>query len=99
MDALLHIGLGNAVAATALALVAAALGRIARRPALAHALWLLVLLKLLTPPLVWLPLPGRPAPEPGPPPELPAPGLGVAPPGGALPSPAPPPEEGAAPGG
>src|SRR5437868_5333583 len=60
MPPLLEAGLANAAAATVLALVAAAVGRVARRPALAHALWLLVLLKLLTPPLVavqvgWLP--------------------------------------------
>jgi bla regulator protein BlaR1 len=35
-----------------LALLAAAAARLCRRPALAHTLWLLVLLKLLTPPLV-----------------------------------------------
>jgi beta-lactamase regulating signal transducer with metallopeptidase domain len=43
--------------ATVLAVLAAALCRICRRPALAHGLWLLVLLKLLTPPLVNVPLP------------------------------------------
>jgi beta-lactamase regulating signal transducer with metallopeptidase domain len=50
---LLHVGLGNAAAATALALAAGALCLLlrGRRPAIAHALWLLVLLKLLTPPL------------------------------------------------
>ena len=56
MDTLLHVGLSNAVLATALALPAAAASRL-RRPALAHGLWLLVLLKLLTPPLWRVPVP------------------------------------------
>src|SRR5579885_1756192 len=38
--------------ATALALCAAVIGRFWKRPALTHSLWLLVLLKLVTPPLV-----------------------------------------------
>jgi len=55
---LFHVGLGNAAAATALALAAAVVCFTlrGRRPAIAHALWLLVLLKLLTPPLWTLPL-------------------------------------------
>jgi beta-lactamase regulating signal transducer with metallopeptidase domain len=57
MDTLLHVGLGNAVLAGVLAIVVGLLLRILRRPALAHALWLLVLLKLVTPPLVSLPCP------------------------------------------
>src|SRR5713226_4948593 len=56
MDMLLHVGLANAVLATGLALVAWAAGRLARRPFLAHALWLLVLLKLITPPLMTVPI-------------------------------------------
>jgi bla regulator protein blaR1 len=48
----LGITLSNAVVATVLALVAAVIGRLCRRPALRHGLWLLVLLKLVTPPLV-----------------------------------------------
>src|SRR3954469_14754442 len=44
--------LANAVCALALAVPAWLVGRYARRPALAHALWLLVLLKLVTPPLL-----------------------------------------------
>src|SRR5262245_16966654 len=52
MATLVEIGLWNAAAAAVLALVAAAVARLWRRPALAHTLWLLVLLKLLTPPLV-----------------------------------------------
>ena len=67
MASLLHVGLGNAAAATALALAAALACRAlrGRRPAAAHALWLLVLLKLLTPPLwtVRVPVPvAGPAP-------------------------------------
>jgi bla regulator protein blaR1 len=56
MNALVQIGLTNAVAATAWAVLAAAVYRLSRRPALAHALWLLVLIKLLTPPLVVIPI-------------------------------------------
>jgi beta-lactamase regulating signal transducer with metallopeptidase domain len=55
---LLHAGLVNAVLATLLALIVAVLARLFRgRPALVHGLWLLVLLKLLTPPLISLTLP------------------------------------------
>jgi beta-lactamase regulating signal transducer with metallopeptidase domain len=56
MDRLLEIGLINAAAATVLALGAALAGRFVRRPALTHSLWVLVLLKLLAPPLVPLPV-------------------------------------------
>jgi beta-lactamase regulating signal transducer with metallopeptidase domain len=52
MDTLIAIGLWNAAASAVLALLAAAVSRLGRRPALAHTLWLLVLLKLVTPPLV-----------------------------------------------
>ncbi len=62
MDTLLQIGLSNAVAATLLALVVGCVGLVWRRPALLHSLWLLVLLKLLTPPLVWVPVPWPAAP-------------------------------------
>jgi beta-lactamase regulating signal transducer with metallopeptidase domain len=62
MPALLEIGLWNAGMAAVLALVAAAVSRLFRRPALTHTLWLLVLLKLVTPPLIPLSLP-LPAPE------------------------------------
>src|SRR5207247_1390399 len=48
-----------------LALVALAVGRYSRRPALVHCLWVLVLIKLITPPLVSLPVPLLgPAPTP-----------------------------------
>jgi beta-lactamase regulating signal transducer with metallopeptidase domain len=57
MEALVHIGLTNAALAVFLALLAAGAGRICRRPALIHALWLLVLLKLLTPPILSIDIP------------------------------------------
>lgn len=57
MDSLLTIGLSNALAAAVLAVPAVLVSRTGRRPALAHALWLLVLLKLVTPPLWWVPVP------------------------------------------
>src|SRR5438067_2512125 len=65
MGPLLQVGLSNCVMALALAAVAASAGRWCRRPAVAHGLWLLVLLKLVTPPLV-------PVPVPWPEPEEPA---------------------------
>jgi beta-lactamase regulating signal transducer with metallopeptidase domain len=65
VDTLLHVGLSNAVAASALAALAGIVGYFCRRPALRHALWLLVLLKLVTPPLVDVPVwrPAEPAPR------------------------------------
>jgi beta-lactamase regulating signal transducer with metallopeptidase domain len=56
VETLLHIGLSNALLATALALPAALVSRFCQRPALAHGLWLLVLLKLFTPPLFSVPV-------------------------------------------
>jgi beta-lactamase regulating signal transducer with metallopeptidase domain len=78
MPTLVQVGLANAAAAALLALVALAAGRWCRRPALVHSLWLLVLVKLVTPPLfplelAWLPAPvattpaeqgSQPSPEP-----------------------------------
>src|SRR5437764_1340900 len=56
VDALLHAGLSNAAWAVALALAAAVGARLwPRQPAVAHVLWLLVLLKLVTPSLVHVP--------------------------------------------
>ena len=43
MGSLLEVGLGNVLMAAAMAVGAAVLGRVARRPALAHGLWLIVL--------------------------------------------------------
>jgi beta-lactamase regulating signal transducer with metallopeptidase domain len=51
VDELFRTGVSNAVAATVLAVLAAIVGRVIRRPALTHAVWLLVLVKLVTPPL------------------------------------------------
>lgn len=57
METFLRAGLGNALLATVLALVAAGAGLVLRqRPAVRHGLWLLVLLKLVTPPLWVVPL-------------------------------------------
>ena len=59
-DSLLELALSNAVAAAMLALVALATQRFARQPILTHALWLLVLLRLVSPPVLtspWAPLP------------------------------------------
>jgi bla regulator protein BlaR1 len=56
METLLEIGLVNALMATGLALVVAVVGRCCRRPAVMHLLWILVLLKLMTPPALWVPL-------------------------------------------
>src|SRR5262249_25616678 len=67
MDALVLTGLANAVSAAALALLALAAGRFGRRPALAHCLWLLVLVQLVTPPLFELPVAHLPAPPRRPP--------------------------------
>jgi beta-lactamase regulating signal transducer with metallopeptidase domain len=64
MPSLLEIGLANAVCAGLLALVAMAAGRVCRRPAILHGLWLLVLVKLVTPPLFAFPLRVLPAEEP-----------------------------------
>lgn len=63
MDDVLNIGLSNAVVAVLLAVIAIVVGMICRRPALVHGLWLLVLLKLVTPPLVRVPIAWSGAPE------------------------------------
>jgi beta-lactamase regulating signal transducer with metallopeptidase domain len=64
METLLCIGLSNALAAAVLTLLAAGLGWLCRRPALTHSLWLLVLLKLITPPLLPIPLLPTDTPQP-----------------------------------
>ena len=56
MTWLVMMGLTNAALAVPLAAVALAVSRWSRRPALSHVLWVLVLLKLLTPPLVEIPV-------------------------------------------
>src|SRR4051794_31950239 len=53
--------LGNLAVAAGLAGIAFLVGRRRHRPAVAHALWLLVLLKLLTPPIFAIPIPCLPA--------------------------------------
>lgn len=55
MTVLLNIALINALAVVPLALLAYLVGRTAKRPALTHALWVLVLVKFVTPPLFNLP--------------------------------------------
>lgn len=60
MSTIVQMGLENACVATVLACVAAAVGTSFRgRPAVAHCLWLLVLVKLVTPPIwdVAVPIP------------------------------------------
>ena len=54
--AILEAVLGNLAAAAALAGIAFTIGRWANRPALAHTLWILVLLKLLIPAPVTIPV-------------------------------------------
>ena len=56
MAHLLQIGLSNAIVSGVLALLAVGASRLCRRPALAHALWVLVLLKLITPPVHIIPI-------------------------------------------
>ncbi len=77
MSTLWEIALNNTCIATALAVIALLVSRFAHRPALAHGLWVLVLLKLLTPPMIELSLVEAPpwliAPDPGTPGEEPAP--------------------------
>lgn len=67
MRTLLEYALANAAAATALALVALVVGRVVRRPAARHALWVLVLVRLVLPPVWTVPLPtlGADAPPAG----------------------------------
>ncbi len=54
METVLQVGLSNAGAAAGLGLGVLLLAWVCRRPALLHGLWLLVLVKLITPPLVSL---------------------------------------------
>src|SRR5271165_611095 len=52
MEIFIHAVLWNALVASGLALVPLVVGRYSRSPALVHSLWLVVLLKLVTPPVV-----------------------------------------------
>ena len=56
MSWLLAIGLKNAILALPLAALALAASRWLKRPALAHLLWAVVLIKLVTPPLIDVPV-------------------------------------------
>ncbi|MBN9117558.1 MAG: hypothetical protein J0I06_00015, partial [Planctomycetes bacterium] len=56
-----HAMLSNAAVAALLALAALAVGRFCRSPRVRHAVWLVVLLKLVTPPLFDVPLAVLPA--------------------------------------
>lgn len=53
---IMHGMLGNAAVATVFAFLALAIGRACRSPAWRHFLWVLVLLKLITPPLFHVPM-------------------------------------------
>src|SRR5262249_471563 len=66
MQTLLSVALSNTVVALFLAVPAVLAGRVWKRPALAHGLWLLLLLKLPTPPLIALPVPWSAPPPPTP---------------------------------
>ena len=69
MDRLLTIGISNAIAATVLAAAAWAVCAVVRKPAVARAVWLLVLLKLLTPPVYTVRIPWPAAKQVTPPPR------------------------------
>src|SRR5262245_65871707 len=56
MSTFLEVIVRNAAMATVLALVVAIVARFARRPAVAHALWTLVLLRLVMPPIWNVPI-------------------------------------------
>ncbi len=56
MGALIQFGLANAAAAAVLAIGVALITRVWRNPHLAHALWLIVLLRLVAPPMFQIPL-------------------------------------------
>ena len=56
MEPLLQMGLSNACLAFVLAIVAMLVGAKANRPHLAHTLWLLVLVRLVAPPIVTVPI-------------------------------------------
>ena len=56
METLFGAGLSNAACAAGLAVLAWLISQVFRRPALSHALWVLVLLKLVTPPIWNVPI-------------------------------------------
>ncbi len=53
------VAISNALVATAFALVVFLVTRCIRKPILCHALWVLVLLKLVTPPIISVPVPDQ----------------------------------------
>lgn len=57
MESLFTLAISNTVAAGILAAVAVVSSRLKRSPQLTHALWLLVLIKLVTPPIAVVPVP------------------------------------------
>ena len=57
MESLVHAMLSNALAVTVLAGAVTVVGWKSRRPALIHGLWLVVMIKLVTPPVVPVSLP------------------------------------------
>jgi bla regulator protein BlaR1 len=64
LPVILRIAASNALSAVVLAAVVATVSLLTARPALARALWVLVLLKLLLPPLWSIPIDGLFAPQP-----------------------------------
>lgn len=56
MTPLVEIGLSNALMAALLALIVVVVARVVRRPAVTHALWVLVLLKLVAAPMLGVPV-------------------------------------------
>lgn len=66
MRTLVEYGLSNAAAATALAVVALLVGLVVRRPAVRNALWVLVFVRLLVPPVFTVPVTLGTTPEPEP---------------------------------
>lgn len=63
MDSLFQIGVSNACLACLIALVAMIVGAKSKRPHLAHLLWVLVLIKLVTPPIFNVPVEFSTAPS------------------------------------
>lgn len=61
-DLLLHIAVSNACISLVLALAALVVETTAKRPAIAHLLWVLVFVKLVTPPIVSIPVITIPTP-------------------------------------
>ena len=57
MNSIYALLLSNFVLAALLAVLAVVLTKVWRNPQFAHALWLLVLVKLVTPPLIYVPMP------------------------------------------